>query len=155
MRLSWLSLLLLIAPASMGADSGRSVAFSSFLQGWNSAMDHTAVVFVRDQQEWESLWKKHSGNEEPAAELPAINFADSFVIAFFAGPRGSSGYEVAIKHISEHPGKFSLEIEEKHPGRGCVVLTSITSPFHFVTIPRRDKNWAFDFTLSRKETRCT
>jgi len=155
MRLSWISLLLLIAPVCLGAASGKSVAFRSFLQGWNSAMDHTAVVFVRDQQEWESLWKKHSANREPAPKFPAINFADAFVIAFFAGPRGSSGYEVAIRRINEHPGKFSLEVEEKHPGHGCMVLTTITSPFNFVTIPRRDGNWAFDFTLSRKETRCT
>jgi hypothetical protein len=155
MKRSGLFFLLLTASSAMAADSGNAVAFSSFLQGWNSALDHTAIVFVRDQQEWESLWEKHSGNRKPAPHLPAINFADSFVVAFFAGPRGSSGYEVKVKRIVEYPGKFSLEIEEKYSGSGCVVLASMTSPFHFVTIPRRDKNWAFDFTLSRRETRCT
>jgi hypothetical protein len=154
MRPSWIFALLLTAPACIGADAGKSVAFRTFLQGWNSAIDHTAIVFVRDQQEWESLWSKHSGNREPAPDLPAINFADSFVIAFFAGPRGSSGYEVAITRINEHLGKLSLEVDEKYPGRGCVALAVITRPFNFVTIPRRNGNWAFDFTLSRKETRC-
>ena len=148
-------MLALIAAVCMAADSARSVAFRSFLQDWNSAIDHTAVFFVRDQQEWESLWKKHSANREPAPNFPAVNFDDSFVIAFFAGARPSSGYEVAIRRINENPGKFSLEVEEKQPGRDCIVLTVITHPSNFVTIPRRVGSWAFDFTLSRKETRCT
>jgi len=148
----WWIIGFVILSAPVNAGEVRELPFKVLSTGIESRITHTAIYYVRDQHELQDLWVAHRGDDNDGP--PKVDFDNNFVIAFFAGQRASSGYDVSIKRIIERPNRISLEIQESYPGANCVVLDFMTSPFQIVTIASRNGSGIFDFSLSRAPRDC-
>ena len=152
MKRIWGIIGFMILNATVNASEARDVAFKVVATGSASRITHTSIYYLRNQKELQDLWVAHRGDAHGGP--PSVDFDHYFVIAFFAGQRGSSGYEVSIKRLIEQADKISLEIQENYPGTNCAVLDLPTSPFQLVTIAQRHGSGIFDFSLNRIARDC-
>ena len=72
----------------------------------------------------------------------------------YLGSRPSGGYGVEIKRIVAGAGKATLHVSENYPGRGCVVITVQTSPYHYVMLAKQADTTPFDFLVTRTAKEC-
>lgn len=108
-----------------------SITFATIAQGSDSQIVTPRHVVVRTQNEWQTLWKEHSG--EPP---PTVDFSRSIVVGVFVGSRPTAGYQVDIATVKSDGGLAVVEYRERRPAPGTLVAQVLTSPFHLVSLPR-------------------
>ena len=152
MKRLWTIVVFIICGAVACASQPRELPFEVLLTGTGSRIDHTAIFYILGEYEWREFWSSHRGDD--FEDRPAVDFNTHSIIGFLAGHRGSAGYEVAIKRITVHPDKLSLEIHEIYPGAGCAVIDMPSRPFQLVTIAHRSPIEVVDFSLRRTARKC-
>ena len=143
---------------SIGALGGdiRELPFQSVHRGYQSGVEHTAIVAIHDRSEWEELWNDHDNNSDlPATAAPAIDFETHFVVAMYLGGRPSGGYGVEIKRIVASAGKATLYVAESYPGKSCVVIAVQTTPYHYVVVAKPANRTPLDFLITRTANECS
>jgi hypothetical protein len=68
-------------------------------------------------------------------ELPAIDFRRRTALLAAAGPRSSTGYEVAIVRVTGRRGRVEVLLRERTPGLADRESARLTSPYRLITIP--------------------
>jgi hypothetical protein len=101
-------------------------------QGAMSNIEEPRTAVVRATAEWQALWKEHDA-EHP---MPAVDFAQSTVVAVFLGSRPSAGFGVEITGVKTEGDRTIVEYVERRPPRDQFVAQVVTSPFHIVRVPR-------------------
>lgn len=139
--------------SALSGDS-QEIPFESVHRGYQSGVVHTTIVEIHDRSEWEQLLTSRD-NKEFSATAPAIDFETHFVIAMYLGSRPSGGYGVEIKRIVADAGKATLHVAEGFPGKGCVVITVQTTPYHYVVVAKPADRTPFDFQLIRTAHDCS
>jgi hypothetical protein len=129
-----------LATLLAGATPSR-VPFVTLAAGAYSGIAAPTQAVVRDMATWEALWSQHTSNIVPPLAAPAIDFAREMVLAVVLGTRPTGGYSIRI--IGVRPplvegGAMVVRVAENSPPPGAIVTQALTSPFHFVTIPRWD-----------------
>jgi hypothetical protein len=133
------------------ADNSREIPFKDLHRDWHSGVEHTSIVELHSQSEWEELWRsQHDGETGPSL----VDFDTHFVVAFYLGSRPSGGYSVEIMRIAAAAGKATLHATETTPGRGCMVTTSLATPYHYVAVARQTETMPLDFSLTRTIHEC-
>jgi hypothetical protein len=138
---------------ALGGD-GRDLPFESVHRGSQSGVVHTTIVEIHDRSEWEQLLISHD-NKDFSATAPTIDCETHFVVAMYLGGRPSGGYSVEIKRIVADAGKATLHVAEDFPGKGCVVTTVQTTPYHYVVVAKPADGTPFDFQLTRTAHDCS
>jgi hypothetical protein len=135
------------------AEDSRDIAFTNLQQGWKSGVAHTSIVQIYDKSSWEELWltRDHGG---VTGELPPVNFDTHFVVAFYLGSRPSGGYSVEINRIVASTGTATLHVTETTPGKRCVVITAVATPYHYVAVATQSEWVPLDFSLARVVNEC-
>ena len=105
--------------------------FVTLAQGAISNVEEFRGVAIRSAAEWRALWTEHGGGD-----LPAVDFAQSMVVAVFLGSRSTAGYTVEISAIREEAGRTVVEFVERQPPRDGLVAQMLTSPFHIVRLTK-------------------
>ena len=101
----------------------------------------TAKQFVaRTPAEWEAIWKQHA----PARPAPEVDFSKDMVVGVFLGSRNSAGYSVEIVGVEKEAAGVVVRYRETRPGRGAITAQIITSPYHFVAVPKADGTVRFE-----------
>lgn len=114
------------------AAQATAVAPHTIAQTAMSQVDEPREAVARSQAEWAALWRQHAG-DKPA---PAVDFAESTVVAVFLGSRMSSGYRVTITGTRRDGAALVVLWSESKPAPGMVTAQAITTPAHVATIPR-------------------
>jgi hypothetical protein len=110
------------------------------LAGQSTEIRVKLCVVVRSQQEWGSLWVKHTGGK--AEGRPAVDFSKEMVVAVFLGERDTGGYKVDVTLMADpiepktHLVVFYREIQ---PDSDSFKTEMISEPFVMVKIPRKPK----------------
>ena len=121
------ALLLVTWLLSIGTESAP-MTFTTLDRGTISQIDTARTVVVRKAAEWQSLWREHAGDRE----LPAVDFAQSMVVAVFAGSRPTGGYAVEITRIEPRDDGVVVTYRERRPSPEDIVTQVLTAPFHIV-----------------------
>ncbi len=93
-----------------------------------------------DQVGWESLWAKHTANQEPAPDAPEIDFSSQFVAAAFMGRQRTGGHAIQIVDMPVEDGKFHAGYATVRPGQDCITSQAITYPFHIAAVDRMNES---------------
>jgi hypothetical protein len=101
-------------------------------QGPMSNIEEPRQVAVRTAAEWQSLWKEHDGQRA----APAVDFAQSIVVAVFLGTRPTAGFAVEITAVRTEGNRVVVEYRERRPARDALLAQILTSPFHVVRLAR-------------------
>ncbi len=73
----------------------------------------------------------------------------------YLGSRPSGGYDVEIKRNVTGAGKAMLHVVENYPGKGCVVITVQTTPYHYVAVAKPADRTPLDFLLTQTAHECS
>jgi hypothetical protein len=124
-----------MAPAAPNTTEMKTVA-----KGLDSAMDDGRQVTVRTEAEWTKVWRMHAF-ERPA---PKVDFGSEMVVGVFMGSRPTAGFGVELVGTREDGGALIVQYRETAPGAGQMTAQVLTSPYHLVSIPRRDGDVKFE-----------
>ena len=97
-------------------------------RGLMSGLDEPRQAVVRDEAQWEELWKAHAPNRP----RPRVDFATRAVIGVFLGSRRTGGYDVTITAVEPEGDGVTVYYRETRPRPGDMTAQVITSPFHIV-----------------------
>lgn len=87
---------------------------------------------IQDAVSWSSIWPAIP----PAPPPHKIDFAAETVIGATMGERPTSGYSVAIRVVEATTNRLRITVTYESPLPGSIQRPVITSPFHFVAIPK-------------------
>ena len=105
---------------------------ATLAQGTMSNIEEPRQVVVRTAAEWQALWKEH----DPDRAAPAVDFAQSVVVAVFLGSRPTAGFAVEITGAKTEGSRTVVEYVQRSPPRDGMVAQVLTSPFHVVRLAR-------------------
>jgi hypothetical protein len=115
-----------------------AMTFVTVAQGSSSQIQDSREVVLRSAAEWEELWSAHSPQPPPA-----VDFSESLVAGVFLGMRQTAGYEVEVTAARAEGDRVVVEYVEHRPASDALVAQVLTSPFHFVRLPREVGSIAF------------
>jgi hypothetical protein len=116
-----------------GSPSDGPVDFSVILSGPYSSAESFQVLLVTNERDWDDIWQKTKGREQPLPSKPSVNFDSQYVIAAFMGQRTSSGYKIEIDSVEKKGRSLKVHVKKyETPG----MLTVMTQPFTLVRVPR-------------------
>eukprot|EP00418_Pyrodinium_bahamense_P075960 CAMPEP_0179063408 /NCGR_PEP_ID=MMETSP0796-20121207/27419_1 /TAXON_ID=73915 /ORGANISM="Pyrodinium bahamense, Strain pbaha01" /LENGTH=201 /DNA_ID=CAMNT_0020760327 /DNA_START=58 /DNA_END=663 /DNA_ORIENTATION=- len=115
-----------------------AATFDTLECGFYSGISDALEVAVTSQDEWSSLWERHTSGQSPPPPLPDIPFNTDMVICVFCGERSSGGHSVAVKSIDSSGGGLSVVYEVSSPPPGAMTTCAVTQPHHIVRLQRTD-----------------
>ena len=125
-------------------ESERPVNVVSLAQGTYSGVTEERFEVVERRAEFVRLWRDAHSVMVPAPDPPEIDFSSEIVVAVFMGTRNSGGYAIEVTGADETTDAVRVVVARRVPGPDDFVTMAITSPYHIVTLPRRDKPVVFD-----------
>jgi hypothetical protein len=115
-----------------------AVPVRSIDKGILSQIDTARQASVRSAAEWSTLWTQHAGDRA----RPAVDFGKEMVVAVFLGTRPTAGFSVEIVGAREEGAALVVSYRETRPQPGSVAAQVLTSPYHFVAVPKHgDVKW--------------
>lgn len=95
------------------------------------------TTLVRNQRQWQTIWKLRNAGVSGRRKLPRVDFADEIVIAAFLGRRDVEGFSIQITEVRERPsGGLRVIAERLAPNPAVTPIRAIQSPYHFVRMKR-------------------
>ena len=123
-----------IAVMDTAPTSTIQVAFQTIVKGNRSGVREFQQQVARNQNEWKTLWQRHTATETNPSAPPAIDFNKEIVIAIFLGEKPTGGYAVEIIQIDGSNGEFEIVFRELNPPPGGIVTQALTQPFHMIRV---------------------
>jgi hypothetical protein len=111
----------------------------SVAKGYRSGVREPLQVVIRNQDEWNAFWKRHSSTATNPPPAPIIDFNREMVVGIFLGEKPTGGYEVEIVRAERSDSSLYLFYREKSPAAGAMVTQALTQPFHLVRVAKYDK----------------
>lgn len=95
-------------------------------------------IVSQDADSFRQLWREHAGSIE---SMPSVDFHQEMVIAVFMGEQPSGGYSIQIENVEEvdeqgHHLQVNYRLQRPDPSQ--MVIQMLTSPVHFIAVPRQD-----------------
>jgi hypothetical protein len=122
---------LLAVVVAAGMQTG---AMETIVRDNMSRVEDARQAVAKTEAEWSARWRAHN----PAAPAPKVDFNKRMVAAVFLGTRPSAGYSVEITGTKGGGKTLLVEWREFPPKPGNLSAQVLTSPAHFVTIPKFD-----------------
>ena len=117
-----------------GAGSQPKPDIETIVRDDMSNIDTARQSVARTEGEWALLWKDHAG----AKPAPKIDFTRRMAVAVCLGSRSSAGYAVEVTGATQAAKALVIQWREERPKPGTATAQVITSPCHFVTLPKFD-----------------
>ncbi len=128
---------LLLALAFLQAGS---LGMTSIDRGEISGIENAAQLVARTPADWQALWARH----ESGKPLPPVDFSSEMVVAVALGSRPSSGYGIEIVAAERDGDDLVVRYRATTPARGTVAAAIVTTPYHFVRVPRVEGTVRFE-----------
>jgi hypothetical protein len=124
------------AQVSIGSSSQpkSQVSFQTISKGNRSGVRDFQQRIVRNQNEWEGLWRQHTATEANPSTPPAVDFNKEIVIAVFLGEKPTGGHTVELIQIDRNNGELEILFKEAAPPPGGIATQALTQPFHMVRV---------------------
>lgn len=102
---------------------------------YNSGMDDSARVVVRDadawRQVWSAVWRRHS----PEPELPAADFTREMLVVAALGSRPTGGYSIYVDSAYQRAGHVEVVVRKVSPGPRCGTGQAFSQPVDIARLP--------------------
>ncbi len=127
-----------LAASAATAAEPASLTMTNLARGKFSGLEKPLQKVIRDAGEWKKVWMEHSRIESPSPELPKVDFHRQMVIVAAMGRQRTGGYSIEIKRAESETGRLRVFLKTISPPKGAMSIQALTSPFHFVSIPKVD-----------------
>jgi len=115
-------------------NSPHQVLLHTIAKGIRSGIREPSQIAIRNQTEWQQLWREHSSASTAPASLPTVDFDKELVAAVFLGEKPSGGYGVEISSAEVIDRALTVFVKETSPSPGAIVTQGFNQPFHIVRI---------------------
>jgi hypothetical protein len=112
------------------------LSLATVARGYRSGIREPLQIVVRNQDEWNAIWKRHSSIDKSPRPAPSIDFNREMVVGIFLGEKSTGGYEVEILRGEKQNSSLYFYYREKSPAPGAIVTQVLTQPFHFVKVAK-------------------
>jgi len=109
----------------------RTVAKGAF-----SGITNKQQLVIKDALTWEAFWARHT--VKPVEKIPKLDFQKEMVVAIALGEQRTGGYRIEITGVQPAADKLKIIYRRFAPPPDGINLQVITSPFHFVAVPKSD-----------------
>ena len=116
--------------------TGVTVNYEVLQQGTYSGMRTPLQNVIKNQKDWEALWKKHVSMLIPQPPLPDVDFKVSVIAAIFTGEKNTSGYQIILKSVSAEGNDVVVHYRQTEPPANSLTLQVTTQPFLMLRIDR-------------------
>src|SRR5262245_53835284 len=106
------------------------IPLQNLLKGYTSGVREPLKVVIQTQDEWNSLWKRHSSVQATSSPAPQVDFATEMVAVIFLGEKRTGGYDVEIIKAERNDSSLCFYYRERSPSPGGVVIQVMTQPYH-------------------------
>jgi hypothetical protein len=107
-------------------------------KGYRSGIRAPLQMVIRNQDEWNAIWKRHSSVDANPALAPIVDFDREMVVGIFLGEKSTGGYEVEIVRAERRDSSLYFYYREESPPSGAIVTQALTQPFHLVRVAKYD-----------------
>lgn len=121
-----------------------TIEFQTIGKGYISGHENQANCVINDADEWADVWNQHVQIFFPQSPPPEVDFSNTTIIAVFMGQFNTGGYGIEVKEISDTGSAVVVRAEKSHPGKGCIVTTALSQPYHIVKVDKIDKPVTFE-----------
>tara|TARA_R110000824_G_scaffold401771_1_gene615913 strand:+ start:565919 stop:566458 length:540 start_codon:yes stop_codon:yes gene_type:complete len=124
------------------------VSFMELAQG-SSATEYTARknYAIYSVDEFARVWKKAGRTDD----VPSVDFSTQYVIAVFAGTKGTGGHTIEVSAVTDTAGARSVALRLSEPGASCVVTQAQTSPYQIIVVPHGELSLSHTDTTAVSE----
>lgn len=110
------------------------------VRGTTSGITEPVTSVVSSEAEWESLWSRHARAFDSPPAMPAVDFAESDLLAIFAGDQPTGGIAVELGEIEETewegaPARL-VHYSLRKPTESAFKIMVVTQPFLLKAVPR-------------------
>jgi hypothetical protein len=112
------------------------LSIATVAKGHRSGIRKPLQTVIRNQDEWNVFWKRHSSTDTNPAPVPIINFDREMVVGIFLGEKSTGGYEVEIVRAERSDSALYFYYRQDNPPPGAMVTQSLTQPFHLVKVAK-------------------
>ena len=113
------------------------LSIATIEKGYRSGIRGPLQTVIRNQDEWNAFWKRHSSTDTNPMLAP-IDFSREMVVGIFLGEKSTGGYEVEIVRAERRDSSLYFHYREESPPQGAVVTQALTQPFHLVRVAKYD-----------------
>src|SRR4029450_3538917 len=135
--LGWTQYPFAIAQENM-SQLGTRLSIATVEKGYRSGVRESLQVVIRNQDEWNAFWKRHSSIDTNPPPAPIIDFDREMVVGLFLGEKSTGGYEAEIVQAERRDSSLYFYYREKGPSPGAMVTQALTQPFHLVRVAKYD-----------------
>jgi PrcB C-terminal len=109
-------------------------------KGYRSGIRESLQTVIRNRDEWNAFWKRHSTTDTHPVLAPIVNFDREIVVGIFLGEKSTGGYEVEIVRAERRDSSIYFYYREESPPPNAMVTQALTQPFHLVKITKDQKH---------------
>ena len=120
------------------SELGTRLSTATVEKGYRSGVRDPLQVVIRNQDEWNAFWKRHSVTNPNPAPAANVDFDREMVVGIFLGEKSTGGYEVEIIQAERGDSSLYFYYREKIPMPGAMVTQVLTQPFHLVRVAKYD-----------------
>ena len=129
------------SPLAMDQEKIRKIetplSIATVEKGYRSGIRGPLQTIIRNQDEWNAFWKRHSySTNTPSALAPIVDFDREMVVGIFLGEKSTGGYEVEIVRAERRDSALYFYYREESPPSGAMVTQALTQPFHLVKVAK-------------------
>ena len=136
-------LLMLLAAGPRPAVAAEKWATRNLARGGFGGLQETNQTVLRDPKAWAELWTKNAVEAKAVKTVPFVDFSTEMVVAVALGRQRSGGYLVEITTVETSGDKLRVTYRRKGPPPDSIVAQLVTTPYHFVAVPRSDRKAEF------------
>ena len=118
------------------APINHEVLIHNVAKGVRSGIRESLQLVIRNQDDWNSFWKRHSSTETNPAPPPRIDFDREWVVGIFLGEKRTGGYTAEIVRAERRDSSLYFHYREKSPAPDAMVTQALTQPFHLVRVSK-------------------
>lgn len=113
-----------------------TVPFQTLEKSNYSGLQTARQSVITNAAQWRDLWRRHSVTQVEPGEPPSVDFDKNMVIAVAMGRQRTGGYAIEITRVVRVNDTLEVFVKETRPAQGSMLIQTLTSPVHFVQIPR-------------------
>ncbi len=102
---------------------------------WPTRPSTALFALITGPSAWREFLARHHATD---MEWPPIDWRKEVVFVALMGGRNTGGYQITVEDVLVQQNLIVVRVRERTPQPGEMVIQVLTSPFHVVTIPRRD-----------------
>jgi len=105
---------------------------------YNTAVDHSERLVIRDQNAWFSAWGSLLPPNASTNAPPAVDFTQEMLIFVALGRRPSGGYAISADSAKMTSAGVTVWVGTVSPGSRCSVTAALTAPVDIARMQRVD-----------------